>query len=129
MGFFRQEYWSGLPFPPPGGLPNPGIEPASLVSPVLAGEFFTTEPPGKPFQDLFSQLPSKQHSIVTYSHHIAYYILRTYSSCNWKFVPFVHLQFLRKFPVSVSPTTLIKQDHDPGEQKVKRKRRRKSLIA
>ena len=54
MGFFRQEYWSGLPFPTLGGLPNPGIEPASLVSPVLAGEFFTTEPPGKPFQDLFS---------------------------------------------------------------------------
>ena len=54
MGFFRQEYWSGLPFPPPGGLPNPGIEPVSLVSPVLAGRFFTTEPPEKPFQDLFS---------------------------------------------------------------------------
>ena len=44
MGFSRQEYWSGLPFPPPGDLPNPGIEPAS---PALAGRFFTTEPPGK----------------------------------------------------------------------------------
>ena len=33
MGFSRQEYWSGLSFPPPGDLPNPGIEPASLVSP------------------------------------------------------------------------------------------------
>ena len=42
--FSRQEYWSGLPFPPPGDLPNPGIKP---MSPVLAGEFFTTEPPGK----------------------------------------------------------------------------------
>ena len=48
MGFSQQEYWSGLPFPPPGDLPNPGIEPALLVSPTLAGEFFTTEPPGKP---------------------------------------------------------------------------------
>ena len=48
MGFSQQEYWSGLPFPPPGDLPNPGIEPASPVSPTLAGEFFTTEPPGKP---------------------------------------------------------------------------------
>ena len=44
-GFSRQEYWSGLPCPPPGDLPNPGIEP---MSPVLPGRFFTTEPPGKP---------------------------------------------------------------------------------
>ena len=39
MGFSRQEYWSGSPFPPPGGLPNPGIKP---TSPALADEFFTT---------------------------------------------------------------------------------------
>ena len=45
MGFSRQEYWSGLLFPPPGDLPIPGIE---SVSSVLAGRFFTTEPPGKP---------------------------------------------------------------------------------
>ena len=44
-GFPRQEYWSGLPFPPPGDLSDPEIEPAS---PALAGRFFTTEPPGKP---------------------------------------------------------------------------------
>ena len=42
VGFFRQEYWSGLPFPPPGDLPNPGTEPKSLTSPALAGGFFTT---------------------------------------------------------------------------------------
>ena len=45
MGFPRQEYWSGLPFPSPGDLPRPGIEP---TSPALAARFFTTEPPGKP---------------------------------------------------------------------------------
>ena len=45
MGFSRQEYWSGLPFPPPGDLPNPGIELTSLVSPASAGRFFTTMPP------------------------------------------------------------------------------------
>ena len=45
MGFFWQEYWSGLPFPPQGDLPNPGIEPTSPVSLALAGRFFTTEPP------------------------------------------------------------------------------------
>ena len=42
MGFFRQEYWSGLSFPPPGDLLNPGIEPESLTSPALAGGFFTS---------------------------------------------------------------------------------------
>ena len=42
MEYSRQECWSGLPFPPPGDLPNPGIEPTSLVSPALAGGFFTT---------------------------------------------------------------------------------------
>ena len=48
MGFFREEYWSGLPFPPPVDLPKPGIAPLSLVSAALAGGFFTTEPSGKP---------------------------------------------------------------------------------
>ena len=47
MGFSRQEYQNGLPFPPLGNLPDPGIELASLASPALAGGFFTTEPPGK----------------------------------------------------------------------------------
>ena len=42
MGFSRQEYWSGLPFPSPGDLPNPGIEPKSRKSPPLSGRFFTT---------------------------------------------------------------------------------------
>ena len=42
MGFFRQENWSGLPCPPPGDLPDPGIEPVSLMSPALAGRFLTT---------------------------------------------------------------------------------------
>ena len=45
MEFSRQEYWSGFPFPSPGDLPNPGIEPVSPESPALAGGFFTTEPP------------------------------------------------------------------------------------
>ena len=42
MEFSRQEYWSGLPCPPPEDLPNPGIGPTSLMSAALAGEFFTT---------------------------------------------------------------------------------------
>ena len=48
MEFSRQEYWSGLAFPTPGDLPNPGIEPAALESPALASRFFTTEAPGRP---------------------------------------------------------------------------------
>ena len=41
MGFSRQEYWNGLPFPPPGNLHNPGTKPMSLMSPALAGGFLT----------------------------------------------------------------------------------------
>ena len=48
MEFPRQEYWRGLPFPSPGIFSDPGVKPVSLASPTLAGEFFTTESPGKP---------------------------------------------------------------------------------
>ena len=58
MGFSRQEYWSGLPFPSLGGLPDPGMEP---VSPALAGVFFTTEPPGKSMRH--TALQKKKNSI------------------------------------------------------------------
>ena len=47
IGFSRQEYWSGLPFPFPGDLPNPGIEPGS---PTLEADALTSEPPGKPLR-------------------------------------------------------------------------------
>ena len=56
MRFPGQEYWSGLPFPSPGDLPYPGIEPGS---PVLAGGFLTTEPPGTPP----SFLPTDEHMV------------------------------------------------------------------
>ena len=42
MGFAKQEYWSGMPRPPPGDLPDPGFKPMSLMSPALADRFFTT---------------------------------------------------------------------------------------
>ena len=60
IGFSRQEYWSGLPFPPAGDLPNPGIEPVSLWSPELAGGFFTTSATWEA-QDLF--ILAVQHSM------------------------------------------------------------------
>ena len=52
MELSRQEYWSGLPFLPPEGLPDLGIKPKSPASSALAGRFFTTEPPGKPLRCL-----------------------------------------------------------------------------
>ena len=48
MGFPRQEYWSGLPFPTPGDLPDPGIKLTSPAAPALAGRVFTAELPVKP---------------------------------------------------------------------------------
>ena len=50
MGTSRQEYWSDLPCPPPGDLPDPGIEPTSLMSPALAGGSLPLVPPGKPLE-------------------------------------------------------------------------------
>ena len=44
----KKQYWSGLPFPTPGNLPDPGIEPTALATPALASRFFTTAPHGQP---------------------------------------------------------------------------------
>ena len=52
MELSRQEYWSGLPFPPPGYLPDPEIKPVPLASPAMTGGLFTTESPGKPSYSL-----------------------------------------------------------------------------
>ena len=52
MGFSRPEYWSGLPFPSPGDLPDPGIEPES---PALQADSLPSEPPGKPFGEATDQ--------------------------------------------------------------------------
>ena len=61
MGFSGQEYWSGLPFPLPGDLSYPGIEPTSLESPSLAGEFLISESPGKPMSETGYDLLSKKY--------------------------------------------------------------------
>ena len=55
MGFSRQEYWSGLPFPSPGDLPDPGIEPGS---PALQADSLPSEPPGKPIKASEKVLPT-----------------------------------------------------------------------
>ena len=56
MGFIRLEYWSGLPFPTPDNLPDPGFEPASLVPPALEGVFFTNALPEKPIYGSINSL-------------------------------------------------------------------------
>ena len=71
MGFSKQEYWSGLPCPPPGDLPDPGIEPVSFTSPALGGGLFTTELPGKalfcPYMFIFvgTVLDTKISALIT----------------------------------------------------------------
>ena len=64
--FSWQEYWSRLPCPPPEDLPDPGIEPASLLSLVLAGGFFTTEPSGKPHGMKFTKFWNYQKKISVF---------------------------------------------------------------
>ena len=63
--FSSQEYWSGLPFPLAGNLPNLGIEPMSPVSPALAGGFFTSEPPGKPQNGFYGLIYSITLGLLT----------------------------------------------------------------
>ena len=84
MGFSRQEYWSGLPFLPPGDLPDPGIE---SRSPALAERFFTAEPPGEPnslyiyvyIQSLFmfSSIVVMEKEMATHSSILDWRIPRT----------------------------------------------------
>ena len=68
MGFSRQEYWSGLPFPSPGDLPNPGIEPRS---PALQADALPSEPPGRPKTYLLGHLNFRivRESICVVSSH------------------------------------------------------------
>ena len=60
MEFSRQEYWSGLPFPSPGDLPDPGIEPGS---PALQVDSLPSEPPGKPYLDYLTSV-GKEHFML-----------------------------------------------------------------
>ena len=68
MGFSRQEYWSGLPSPPPGDLPDPGIKPASLM---LAAGSLPTEPPGKSFSRPPGSVSEQQGVVAAALHSTA----------------------------------------------------------
>ena len=67
MEFSRQEYWSRLPFPSLGDLPDPKIQPVSLVSPTLQADSLPTEPPGKIIHDIdIYNYTLSQHLLITY---------------------------------------------------------------
>ena len=83
MEFYRQEYGSGLPFPTLGELADPGIKPVSLVSPALAGRFFTTVSPGKPLSLSYIYI---YIYIYIFSIYIYIYIYtHTYEKTFWTF--------------------------------------------
>ena len=111
MGFSRQEYWSGLPFPSPGDLPDPGIEPRS---PALQADALTSEPRGKPFHS-FMKAPYNYCISIYFSFYFCWYLLYVFrylhvsrihaSKCyifllDWPLshysMPFLFLQFLSK---------------------------------
>ena len=66
MGFFRQEYWSGSPCPPPGDLLDPGFKPTSLISPALAGRFFTTSNTWEAHKSTIFQFLKNHNRMVAY---------------------------------------------------------------
>ena len=93
MKLFRHESWSGLPCPPPGDLPDPGIEPISPVSPVLADGFFIFMPPEKPHLSLPSLLI---YSVL----YLSSYLLLIWSVLHFlfSFLLFIELLSLFYFP-------------------------------
>ena len=81
MGFSRQEYWSGLLFPPPADLPHPGIEP-----PTLAGGFFTTEPPRIPHNVYIYQINMYTLKIYIFFKKFDVYLLIIIITHFWRWI-------------------------------------------
>ena len=97
MGFSRQEYWSGLPFPSPGHLPDPGIEPGS---PTLQANALTSEPPGKPIPLDHPSAPA----LSTLSHA---------SNLDWQFIShMIMYMFQCHSPKSSHPRPLPQSPKD-----------------
>ena len=95
LGFSRQQYWSGLQWPPPGELPNPGIEPTSLMSPALAGGLFIT---GTTWEAPLSVYYSRNHIILSYLHWINIQVLFNFKSYNF-FITYISTDFFDIFIV------------------------------
>ena len=88
MEMSKQENWSRMPFPSPGDLPDPGIEPVSPESLALAGQFFTTEPPGKP-SNICKSMKSLYPSWLIFSLCAAYDFSSEVHFRVWLFFSFV----------------------------------------
>ena len=108
MEFSRQEYWSGLPFPPPGNLPDPGIKPTSLASPALAGRFFTSSTTWEALK-CYNTLPpvwTQDSSVTSFStkHFLkSPMIPATYIQAIWLFPKyFIHFHRFMTLPGSYS---------------------------
>ena len=91
MGFSRQEYWRRLSFPAPGDLPNPGIKTTSLVSPRLAGGFFTSE-------------PSKREHNKTLTLYITLHLLKRLTCINWLILTENYDKYMQKLEVKRKET-------------------------
>ena len=103
LGFSRQECWSGLPFPSQGDLPDPGIEPKSIVAPALAGRFFPTRPPGKPLLIIIITNTLCFFSVFN-SHALSIYCMpgtsiRRGSKRQRRWLPLCHLQSREWLPL------------------------------
>ena len=80
IGLPWQEYWSGLPCPPPGDLPDPGIEFASLISPALAGGFFTTSATWEAHQSHYAEL--KRQDTEEYIYTVLFHLYQCLENEN-----------------------------------------------
>ena len=107
MGFSRQDYWSGLPLPPPGGLPDPGTEPTCVTSPALAGCFFTTSATREAPTTLDSVLKSRAVTLLTKAHVVKAMVFpavmyrrasRTIKKVEHQRIGAFELQCLRRLP-------------------------------
>ena len=87
MEFSRQEYWSRLPCPPPGNLPYPGIEPASLMFPALPGGFLPLAPPGKHKYVIYVYINIVKGANI----NIVLHIFLCMWMCIWVYIYFVYV--------------------------------------
>ena len=91
----EQESWSGLPFPTPGYLPEPGIEHASLASPALAGRFLITAPPGKPiYSRKVLNIENIKNRVVKLAFGPTYY-LSSFSSETLEYITILSIELYR----------------------------------
>ena len=115
MRFPRQEYWSGLPFPSPGDLPDLEIEPTSLASPALPGGFFTTAPPGKTFIAIWGK--EKKQRKETSKSVMLCYAWRGRFGHVWKWLGYWMVREVLSVEVTLMHTAKGREDTDHAKIK------------